>query len=127
MSNSDAQFLRDVELNNLLERWSAPEPSRSLDDRVSAAYRQMVDNSARLSPSLQSQRGSEVVTMKVCSTCHEEFADRFSFCPVDGSPLTLKAIEPEPTPALPEIEASYPIAESAAYQRSAPEIPAAPV
>jgi TonB family protein len=127
MSNSDAQFLRDEELHDLLKRWSAPQPSRSLDDRVSAAYLQMVGNSARLSLSVQSQRGSEVVTMKVCSTCHEEFADRFSFCPVDGSPLTLKAIEPEPAPALPEIEASYPIAESAAYQTSAPENPSAPI
>jgi TonB family protein len=26
--------------------------------------------------------------MKFCNTCQEEFADRFSFCPVDGSPLT---------------------------------------
>ncbi|HEX5704512.1 MAG TPA: energy transducer TonB [Pyrinomonadaceae bacterium] len=26
--------------------------------------------------------------MKFCNTCQEEFADRFSFCPVDGTPLT---------------------------------------
>lgn len=25
--------------------------------------------------------------MKQCATCQEEFADKFSFCPVDGSPL----------------------------------------
>ncbi|MGA9997411.1 MAG: hypothetical protein WBP93_18475, partial [Pyrinomonadaceae bacterium] len=25
--------------------------------------------------------------MKTCSTCQEEFADKFSFCPVDGTPL----------------------------------------
>ncbi|HEY0006442.1 MAG TPA: TonB family protein [Pyrinomonadaceae bacterium] len=25
--------------------------------------------------------------MKKCSTCQEEFADKFSFCPVDGTPL----------------------------------------
>ena len=25
--------------------------------------------------------------MKQCSVCREEFADKFSFCPVDGSPL----------------------------------------
>jgi TonB family protein len=25
--------------------------------------------------------------MKQCSVCHEEFADKFSFCPVDGTPL----------------------------------------
>src|SRR5712692_6220459 len=27
--------------------------------------------------------------MKVCETCHEDFADQFSFCPVDGSPLSV--------------------------------------
>jgi TonB family protein len=27
--------------------------------------------------------------MKFCSVCKEEFADKFSFCPVDGTPLTL--------------------------------------
>ncbi|HJU93062.1 MAG TPA: NADH-quinone oxidoreductase subunit J, partial [Pyrinomonadaceae bacterium] len=26
--------------------------------------------------------------MKFCSLCQEEFADKFSFCPVDGTPLT---------------------------------------
>lgn len=26
--------------------------------------------------------------MKKCSTCHEEFAPKFSFCPVDGTPLS---------------------------------------
>lgn len=27
--------------------------------------------------------------MKFCSACKEEFADKFSFCPVDGTPLTV--------------------------------------
>src|SRR5262249_34974881 len=27
------------------------------------------------------------VLMKRCNACEEEFADKFSFCPVDGSPL----------------------------------------
>ena len=34
------------------------------------------------------KRDSEVVKMKFCNTCQEEFAERFSFCPVDGTPLT---------------------------------------
>ncbi|HKG45752.1 MAG TPA: TonB family protein [Pyrinomonadaceae bacterium] len=29
--------------------------------------------------------------MKFCSECKEEFADKFSFCPVDGTPLTIVA------------------------------------
>ena len=35
--------------------------------------------------------------MKFCSTCQEEFADKFSFCPVDGTPLTAVARAEEPS------------------------------
>jgi TonB family protein len=31
--------------------------------------------------------------MKCCSTCQEEFADKFSFCPVDGTPLDAKVAQ----------------------------------
>jgi TonB family protein len=31
--------------------------------------------------------------MKQCSTCREEFADKFSFCPVDGTPLLMEQAE----------------------------------
>jgi len=120
MSNSDAHFLKDEDLHNLLDRWSSPAPSRSLDERVNASYHQMIE-SARLSPAIQAQRSSEVVTMKVCSTCHEEFADRFSFCPVDGSSLNAIAATTATPPAPPEIESSYPVSESAPYQRGSTE------
>jgi TonB family protein len=33
--------------------------------------------------------------MKQCPTCQEEFADKFGFCPVDGTPLSAAAI-PQP-------------------------------
>jgi TonB family protein len=37
--------------------------------------------------------------MKQCSTCLEEFADKFSFCPVDGTPLNgAAARKSEPAP-----------------------------
>lgn len=35
--------------------------------------------------------------MKVCSTCKEEFADKFGFCPVDGTPLNVLVSEPTKT------------------------------
>jgi TonB family protein len=41
------------------------------------------------------QSQNEVVKMKFCSTCKEEFADKFSFCPVDGTPLHVPVAEPE--------------------------------
>ncbi len=122
MSNSDAQFLKDDELHDLLDRWSPPNPPQSLDNRVAAAYNQIMEDAAlQLNPALQPQRGSEVVTMKFCSTCHEEFADRFSFCPVDGSPLSIVAANETVAPAPQEIETSYPISEGATYRREANE------
>ena len=38
--------------------------------------------------------------MKQCSTCREEFADKFSFCPVDGTPLadSVEAVAQLPLP-----------------------------
>jgi len=41
--------------------------------------------------------------MKQCSTCKEEFADKFGFCPVDGTPLGVAVVEPEATaPHMPD-------------------------
>src|ERR1700755_1470005 len=39
--------------------------------------------------------------MKQCPTCKEEFADKFGFCPVDGTPLGVgvaSVVAPEPAP-----------------------------
>ena len=57
--------------------------------------------------------------MKQCSVCQEEFADKFSFCPVDGTPLNepgaakAEAEETATTPALSPVD-------DAAQQASAP-------
>ncbi|MCA1617901.1 MAG: energy transducer TonB [Acidobacteria bacterium] len=37
--------------------------------------------------------------MKQCPQCHEEFADKFGFCPVDGTPLDVPVAEPAQTSA----------------------------
>jgi TonB family protein len=59
--------------------------------------------------------------MKQCSTCQEEFADKFSFCPVDGTPLkgfVAKAVEPptidpeETISSSPAVSESLPVGES---------------
>ncbi len=85
--SSDAQEFwatEDSELHSILARWRVPEASARLDERVAAAYRQ--EMSQRL-------HESEVTKMKRCSTCQEEFADKFSFCPVDGTPLSAEVAE----------------------------------
>src|SRR5216683_3693950 len=125
MNDFDSKFMQDDELRSLLRQWSAPETPGSLDQRVAAAYQQATGSPALLSNSaLNPQRGNEVVTMKFCDTCQEEFADRFSFCPVDGTPLSAAPTAPA-SPAstinapASHVEASYPVAETATFQRQA--------
>jgi TonB family protein len=89
-------FVYEDELKSLLDRWIAPEPSKALDQRVVNSYHKEMGNAdpaVNLVPFPQSHK--EVVTMKFCSNCKEEFADKFSFCPVDGTPLIAHVPEPE--------------------------------
>lgn len=88
------QFVSEDELRSMLERWKVPEPSKSLDERVlNSYYRELVNADIAAEPVQLPLRQKEVVTMKFCSTCQEEFADKFSFCPVDGTPLA--AVSPK--------------------------------
>src|SRR4051794_10480008 len=85
----EEKFVSDDELKSLLERWVAPGPSRVLDKRIETSFAREFSGADRLSQSvLLPHRREEVVSMKFCSVCKEEFADKFSFCPVDGTPLS---------------------------------------
>lgn len=116
MSEFDSRFMQDEELRSLLRQWSAPDAPSSLDNRVATGYRQMMNGKAPQDSAPYPRRYSEVVTMKFCNTCQEQFAERFSFCPVDGTPL---GTAPAPSVIEParEIESSYPVAEREAYER----------
>ena len=86
------EFVSDDQLKTLLDRWIAPDPSRVLDKRITTSFQREFSGADGLSQSvLLPHRREEVVLMKFCTRCEEEFADKFSFCPVDGSPL--KAVE----------------------------------
>jgi TonB family protein len=86
----EEEFVSDNELKSLLERWVAPGPSRVLDKRIETSFAREFSGADRLSQSvLLPHRREEVVSMKFCSVCEENFADKFSFCPVDGTPLAL--------------------------------------
>ncbi|HSQ22990.1 MAG TPA: energy transducer TonB [Pyrinomonadaceae bacterium] len=127
MSNTDSKFMQDEELRGLLNKWSAPEAPGSLDQRVAASYQTM--SSERLSSVLDPQRENEVVKMKFCNTCQEQFADRFSFCPVDGTPLSVVpavTAAPANNVAPADIETSYPMAETAEPEKPA-IVPPAPI
>src|SRR5215216_958064 len=80
----EEEFVSDNELKSLLERWVTPGPSRVLDKRIETSFAREFSGADGLS---QSVLREEVVSMKFCSVCQEEFADKFSFCPVDGTPL----------------------------------------
>src|SRR5215217_5931429 len=96
----EESFVSDDELKSLLERWVAPGPSRVLDKRIETSFAREFSGADRLSqPVLLPHRREEVVSMKFCSVCEEEFADKFSFCPVDGTPLTLVS-QPVENPSL---------------------------
>src|SRR5712692_1071836 len=125
MGDFDARFMKDEELRDLLERWRIPAASRSLDNRVAAAYNNLMGDAAeQRNSALHPQRDSEVVKMKFCNTCQEQFADRFSFCPVDGTPLGVAPATSTSASAR-DIETSYPVAESAVPTPSVSEPPAA--
>src|SRR5215813_4552716 len=128
MSNTDSKFMQDEELRSLLNKWGAPEASGALDQRVAASYQQAM-SSAHPSSVLEPQRDNEVVKMKFCNTCQEQFADRFSFCPVDGTPLSTPAPVPTPTTnaSAADVEASYPMSESSAAEKPRAIVPPPPV
>jgi TonB family protein len=89
-------FIAEDELQSLLERWIAPAPSKTLDQRVVNSYHREMGSAHPAPESVRfPQSQNEVVKMKFCSTCKEEFADKFSFCPVDGTPLNVLVSEPE--------------------------------
>jgi TonB family protein len=81
-------------LKALFRLWNVPRTPARLDWRIIESYRQQI---------LQGDR--QEVFMKQCPTCQEEFANKFSFCPVDGTPLdelTAAAAAPhEPAPDIP--------------------------
>jgi len=84
------------DLQSLLERWIVPEPSKTLDQRVANSYHREMGSADAVADAAQFPQGqNEVVKMKFCSTCKEEFADKFSFCPVDGTPLNVLVSEPK--------------------------------
>ena len=88
MSDFDAKFMQDEDLRDLLRQWNVPKTPDTLDNRVAAAYQQSRSGGSVSDLAFNPTRDSEVVKMKFCNTCQEEFAERFSFCPVDGTPLT---------------------------------------
>ncbi len=102
----------NADLRQALHRWSAPEVSESFDNRMFALYRKefsenlegnslstnrageasiyaanLASNQFQNQDTAQYMQTGEEVKMKHCSKCQKDFADTFSFCPTDGTPL----------------------------------------
>ncbi|MCU1264736.1 MAG: hypothetical protein JWM21_1054 [Acidobacteria bacterium] len=93
----DDKFVSEEELHALLKRWQSPQPSRALEERITSSYLRETSQARVLNDSILPKTDNEVVTMKFCSVCKEEFADKFSFCPVDATPLTAAPRVEEPS------------------------------
>jgi TonB family protein len=118
------KFDSDDELKALLERWTTAGPSRILDKRIETSFLREFSGADGLSQrALHSLKPEEVVSMKFCSKCQEEFADKFSFCPVDGTPLTVASpsVADDPSVTVSKNDQSPAIQAAAAYTEQ-PEI-----
>jgi len=95
----------DNAFRSLLQKWQAAKASPAMDHRIISAFRaglhgEEITNEAALAGNGSKRFAGE--KMKQCTTCQEEFADKFSFCPVDGTPLNelAAAIVATPPPVL---------------------------
>lgn len=119
----EKEFVSDDELKSLLERWNVPGPSRVLDKRIANSFAREFSGADGLSqPVLLPHRREEEVSMKFCSRCEEEFADKFSFCPVDGTPLTPVSAK-APVSAAPPVAAEIPVSTPAQFSSAEAEEP----
>jgi TonB family protein len=90
MPRNFIKVLTENDLTRLLRLWLPPTVPRALERRITDSFfwtdhYQLGFASPRITPT------HPEVSMKRCNACQEEFADKFSFCPVDGSPLNCLA------------------------------------
>jgi TonB family protein len=120
------KFVSEDELRSLLESWRAPQPSKTLDQRIVTSYHMEIGSVAHAVASVQFPLSQdEVVKMKFCSTCKEEFADKFSFCPVDGTPLNVLVSEPTEKAVNPVIPAA-PVSAPESFTAAEPALAGTP-
>lgn len=85
-------MLREHDLAGLLRAWRAPTVTESLDKRLAYSFLSCFPVKSDLKRPHTWPAELEVF-MKTCTACEEQFEDKFSFCPVDGTPLNLLAAE----------------------------------
>jgi TonB family protein len=83
-------MLREHKLAGLLKVWRAPHLTESLDRRLVYSFLSSFPVNSSLKR-VTTESGALEVFMKTCTACEEQFENKFSFCPVDGTPLNLLA------------------------------------
>src|SRR5882672_529864 len=86
MAKDFINVFTENDLTQLLRLWRTPRTPRTLDRRIRRSLLGIGDYQLGLA-SPRITRNHTEVSMKRCNACAEEFADKFSFCPVDGTPL----------------------------------------
>ena len=82
----------NAELDRLLSLWLAPRRRPVLDQRIAESFYSH-DRSHIGIASPHFEPTNKETSMKRCNACDEEFEDKFSFCPVDATPLNSLAAE----------------------------------
>jgi TonB family protein len=86
MAENFINVFEENDLNELLGLWLAPPLPRSLDQRIVRSFVWIRhDHIGIASP--RTKPTTLEVSMKRCNACDEEFENKFSFCPVDDTPL----------------------------------------
>ncbi len=86
MAENFINVFEENDLGGLLGLWLAPAIPRSLDQRIVRSFLWIRhDHIGIASP--RTKPTTPEVSMKRCNACDEEFENKFSFCPVDGTPL----------------------------------------
>ncbi|MBV9957752.1 MAG: energy transducer TonB [Acidobacteria bacterium] len=93
MPMREEKMSEDLELRAALARWVAPHAPATLDARLVDSFR-AGNRDSLPEPTLSANQ--EVKTMKQCRTCLEEYADKFVFCPLDGTTLSEERSADEP-------------------------------
>src|SRR5216684_1521224 len=86
MAENFINVFEENDLSGLLGLWLVPPLPRSLDQRIVRSFHRIRhDHIGIASP--RTKPTTLEVSMKRCNACDEVFENKFSFCPVDGTPL----------------------------------------
>jgi TonB family protein len=76
------------ELKRLLRLWLVPRMRMVLDERIARSFHSHRESPIGIASPRFPPTTTTEVSMKRCNACDQEFEDKFSFCPLDATPLS---------------------------------------